>query len=184
MIRTSWWDGFYVDYDRLVTGEIAKVRENGATSGVALLASYGYDDLGRKSSLTRGNGTVTSWSYDPVSRLASLTHDFPGTAQDLTVEPIGYNAASQIASAPRSNDAFSWTDQVSVNRPYESNGLNQYASAGIPASASSVSFGYDDRGNLTSSASDTDTYTYNYSSENMLKSASGGVSLYYDGLGR
>ena len=46
-------DGFYVDQDYLVTGELQKIRENGATSGVGVLATYAYDDLGRRSSITR-----------------------------------------------------------------------------------------------------------------------------------
>jgi hypothetical protein len=37
-------DGFYVDYDHLVTGETWKVRENGATSGVGVLATFAYDN--------------------------------------------------------------------------------------------------------------------------------------------
>jgi len=48
MTRTTWQDGFYVDYDRLVTGELWKVRENGASSGVGVLATYSYDDLRRR----------------------------------------------------------------------------------------------------------------------------------------
>jgi YD repeat-containing protein len=63
---------------------ITRVRENGATSGVGLLAAYAYDDLGRRTSLTRGNGTVTSYAFDPVSRLSSLSHDSLGTVEDVT----------------------------------------------------------------------------------------------------
>jgi YD repeat-containing protein len=40
--------GLYVNYDYLVTGEVTKVRENGATTGVGVLATYAYDDLGRR----------------------------------------------------------------------------------------------------------------------------------------
>ncbi|MEA3031180.1 MAG: hypothetical protein QOG13_2505, partial [Sphingomonadales bacterium] len=40
--------GLYVDYDYLDTGEIAAIRENGATSGVGVLGAYTYDDLGRR----------------------------------------------------------------------------------------------------------------------------------------
>ena len=35
---------------------MTKIRENGATAGVGVLATYGYDDLGRRTALTRGNG--------------------------------------------------------------------------------------------------------------------------------
>ncbi|HEX8642005.1 MAG TPA: hypothetical protein VF704_12740, partial [Allosphingosinicella sp.] len=48
-----------IHYDYLYTGEMRHIRENGATSGVGVLATFGYDQLGRRSSLTRGNGTST-----------------------------------------------------------------------------------------------------------------------------
>jgi hypothetical protein len=33
----------YVNYDYLVTGEATKIRENGATSGAGVLATFAYD---------------------------------------------------------------------------------------------------------------------------------------------
>jgi len=45
-----------------------------------VLASYAYDDLGRRSSLTRGDGSVMSYSYDAVSRLTQLADNLVGTA--------------------------------------------------------------------------------------------------------
>ena len=53
--------GLFVAYDYLVTGEMTAIRENGATSGVGVLATLAYDDLGRRTGLTRGNGAVTSY---------------------------------------------------------------------------------------------------------------------------
>lgn len=64
--------GFYVDQDYLVTGEMTKVRENGAGSGGGVLATYAWDNLGRRASLTRGDGSVLSYGYDSASRLTSL----------------------------------------------------------------------------------------------------------------
>lgn len=173
--RMVWWDGVYVDYDRLATGELSKVRLNGATSGSGVLSTIGYDNLGRRTSLSRGNGTVTSYGYDPVSRLTSLTQDLAGTANDLTIT-YGYNAASQIVSQVRSNDVYSFTGNLNVNRPYVSNGRNQYVSAGP------VSFSYDARGNVTSDQ----TYGFGYDGENKLVSVAGAASasLSYDPLGR
>jgi len=55
-------DGFYVDQDYLVTGELKTIRENGATSGAGVLATYAYDDLGRRSSITRGDGSTTGYA--------------------------------------------------------------------------------------------------------------------------
>jgi len=48
--RLTWNDGFYVTYDHLVTGETSAIKESGTTS----LATFAYDDLGRRTMLTRG----------------------------------------------------------------------------------------------------------------------------------
>jgi RHS repeat-associated protein len=158
----------HFNYDYLLTGEVTKIRENGATSGVGVLASYAYDDLGNRTSLTFGNGVVQTSTFDPLSRLASLSNDLPGgSANDLTIgtpaTPIAYNPASQMISAVRTGDAYAWTGHYNFNRPYTANGLNQHLTAG------SASFTYDTRGNLTSDG----TSSFCYSSENLLTSAGG-----------
>jgi RHS repeat-associated protein len=164
--------GLYVDYDYLATGEMSAIRENGATSGIGVLASFAYDNLGRRSRLTFGNGASQDYSFDPLSRLTSLTANLAGTANDLTIGSIAYNSASQIVSHSRSNDAYAWTGSVAVNRDYASNGLNQLTQSGT------ITPNYDAKGNLISAGS----ATYAYSSENMLLSASGATtaSLGYD----
>src|SRR3954470_20779416 len=121
-------DGFYVDQDWLVTGELQAIRENGATSGVGVLATYAYDDLGRRTSLTRGNGTSTSYSFDNASRLTQIADDLAGTTYDQTLG-FTYNAASQIKTTTRSNDAFAWNGHYNVSRNYTANGLNQYTAS-------------------------------------------------------
>jgi YD repeat-containing protein len=182
---TSTWDiasrrtriahpgGFYVDQDYLITGKPTAIRENGATSGVGVLATYAWDDLGRRASLTRGDGSVLSYSYDAVSRLTSLAHNLAGTAYDQTLG-FAYNPGSQIASNTRSNDAYAWLGHYNLNRSYAANGLNQYTTSG------SVTPSYDAKGNLTSAGAT----AYAYSSENLLTSASGGIALAYDPAGR
>ncbi|HEX9966022.1 MAG TPA: hypothetical protein VGB04_13685, partial [Allosphingosinicella sp.] len=103
--KLTWPDQFFVTYDYLVTGEMKAIREYGAASGLGVLATFGYDQLGRRSSLTRGNGMVTGYGHDPVSRLEQLTQDPGGTARDLTLD-FTYNPASQIATTTRSNDSY------------------------------------------------------------------------------
>jgi YD repeat-containing protein len=66
------------------------VQENGATSGVGVLATFAYDNLGRRTSLTRGNGGVTSYGFDAASRLSSLTQNPARTADDLA-KGFAYN---------------------------------------------------------------------------------------------
>lgn len=182
-IRLDLPGGYYTTYDNyLVTGEMTVIRENGATSGSAVLASFGYDDLGRRTSISRGNGSVTTYSYDPVSRLASLTQNLSGTAQDGTwcigIITSGtctpsYNAASQIGARTLSNDAYAMREQWNVERGYTVNGLNQYTTAGM------MSPTYDGRGNLAAQGAS----TYSYSSENLLTSVATGsmtTTLSYD----
>jgi RHS repeat-associated protein len=162
-------DPLDVDYDYLVTGEMVHIRENGASSGVGLLATYAYDDLGRRTSLTLGDGSSTGYGYDAASRLTSLGHDLSGTTYDQTLG-FSYNPASDITQNTRSNDNYAWTGHYNVNRGYTANGLNQYTVSG------SVTPTYDTKGNLTSAGST----TYGYTSENLLTSASGGITLSYD----
>jgi RHS repeat-associated protein len=169
-------DGHYLNYDRLVTGEVTAIRLNGATSGVGVIGSYAYGALGNRSSVTFGDGSSTSYGYDAVSRLSSLTNSFAASANNVT-KTFGYNPASQITSATGNNDAYAWNGHYNVNRGYTSNGLNQYAAAG------SASFTYDANGNLTSDG----TNSFAYDAENHLTSATvGGVAstLSYDPLGR
>ena len=167
--RLTWPDSFYVTYDYLLTGEVTAIRENGAGSGVGVLATYGYDNLGRRTSLTRGNGTVTGYSYDAGSRLASLTQDLASTASDQT-QGFSYNPSAQITQQTRSNNAYAFTQIYNADRDYTANGLNQYTAAG-PATPV-----YDSKGNLSSFWGS----SYGYSSENLLTSATGASSLTYD----
>lgn len=160
--------GLYVDYDYDVAGNVISIRENGATSGIGVLATYAYDDLGRHTSVAYGNGTVTNYAYDAVSRLSSLTQNLGGTSGDVTTS-FAYNPASQITSRTQNNDAYAWGGHYNVDRNYTLNGLNQATAAG------GTLLGYDGRGNLTSSGSN----SYTYSSENLLKTAPG-VTLSYD----
>jgi YD repeat-containing protein len=166
--RLTWRDGFFVTFEHLVTGEMTAVRENGGF----VLASFGYDDLGRRTGLTRGNGTSTSYGYDAVSRLTGLTNELAGTANDLQLG-FTYNPAGQVASSTRPNDLFAWTGSAAGTTGSAANGLNQIATHG------GVPFSYDARGNLTWDG----TRSYSYTAENRL--ATGGSSnLYYDPLGR
>lgn len=167
--KIAWPDSFYVNYDYLVTGEVSAIRENGATSGVGVLASYAYDDLGQRTSVTRGNGTSTSYGYDTISRLTSLSHDLAGTTYDQTLA-FGFSPAGQIIQNTRSNDNYAWLGHGSGSTNSTTNGLNQLTAVGSTAPI------YDSKGNMTYGGGT----TYTYSSENLLTSSSGGASLSYD----
>jgi RHS repeat-associated protein len=163
--------GLYVNTDYLVTGEATKVRENGATSGVGVLATYAYDNLGNRTGVTYGNGAAQAFTYDAVSRLASLTNDLSGTTNDLSVT-FAYSPASQITQIVRTGDAYAYTAMGNGSTAFTQNGLNQQITIG----GSSAS--WDSKGNLTSEPQS--GKTYGYSSENLLTSASGSVTLGYD----
>lgn len=164
--------GLFVNTDYLVTGEMTQIRENGATSGVGVLATYAYDNLGNRTSVTFGSGASQAYTYDPVSRLSSLTADVTGTSNDLAITGISYSPASQIMGLTRSNDIFAWTGHGSGTTASTQNGLNQQVTIGGATAT------WDAKGNLTTDP--TTGRTYSYSSENLLTGASGGVTLAYD----
>lgn len=173
LARLTWGDGFYVAYDYDTTGQVTAIRENGAASGIGVLASYSYDSLGRRVSATYGNGTSRAYAWDPISRLTGLSLDLAGTANDHTIGAVGgtgtaiaYNPASQIAGIARSNDAYAFTGAVNGSRSYTTNGLNQYSAVGAGT------FGYDARGNLNASSNGSTNWTYGYSKLGELTSAS------------
>jgi YD repeat-containing protein len=168
--RLTYPGSFYVDYDHLVTGETSAIRENGATSGAGVLATFGYDALGRRTAIARGNGAATGYGYDAVGRLNQLTQDLSGTTNDLTLT-FSHNPAGQIVGTTRSNDAYSFTSLANAAVSDTHNGLNQVTQTGAANVAHE-----DGRGNTTSVGST----TYSYNSENMLTGTSGGATLSQD----
>lgn len=178
--RTTWGDGLYVAYSYDNSNLPLAIRENGASSGVGVLASFSYDSLERRTGVSYGNGTARTYAFDALDRLSGLQLSFPNQAYNLTLggvggvgTPITYNPASQIGSIARSNTDYAWNAASNINRSYSVNGLNQYTQAGP------VALGYDGRGNLTSSGSS----GYGYSKLNGLINAPG-ATLYYDPLNR
>ena len=139
------------------------------------LIGRSYDTYGRLIKSDRTPGYHTLYSYDALSRLTGLTDNYIATTGNV-IRTFSYSPASQIATRSTDNDAYAFSGNVNVSRPYVANGLNQYTSAG------SATFTYDANGNLTSDGSN----TYTYDVENRLVSRSGvsSATLYYDPLGR
>ena len=184
--RITWSDGFYAAYAYDMTQGVTSITANGATSGVGVLATYSYDNLGRRTGVAYGNGTSQSYAFDPVSRLAGTQLSFPNTANNDLIggvagsgTPIGYSPSSQIASITRSNDTYAWTGAANASRAYTTNGLNQYTGV------AGTNLAYDARGNLNSSApASGGTTTYTYTKLNELVSVPGTATLIYDPLSR
>jgi RHS repeat-associated protein len=143
--------------------------------GGAQFLSIVYDAQGRRALTTRGASQTRYDLYDPISRLKSDTQVFTDVASNTT-GTYGYNAASQIVSKARSNDAFAFASYATTNNDYTTNGLNQYTVVG------GGSLGYDANGNLASNGG---TY-FTYDVENRLVLAQGtkSASLVYDPNGR
>lgn len=161
--------GLFVTYEYSDAGDLSKILANGSAS--TPIATYTYDDLGRRHTLTRGNGVVTTYSFDARSRLTSL--QLTGSSQNTTFG-FDYNPSGQIVSRTQTDSVYNAVLPVGTDQSYTPNGLNQYTSAlGVTPT-------YDMRGNLTGDG----TKTYGYDYDNRLTSASGSVSLAYDPSGR
>ncbi len=168
--------GLYVNYDYNVAGQVTAIRENGATSGIGLLAEYTYNDQGRRTNITRGNGVDTNLGFDVLSRLTSLENDVAGTADDQTLT-FTHIASNQIATRANSNSAYDWDGSSILSESFNINGLNQVLSAAIG------NITYDARGNTVAAGSK----TYGYDIFNQLTSAVGSgvnASMDYDPVGR
>lgn len=173
MTRLTWPDNFYVEYDYDYTGAVTAVRELGATSGVGVLAEFGYDDLGRATSLERGNGADTTYYYYGHN-LSVMSDDVAGSADDRALG-FTYNPVGQVLTRTSSNDDYEWgAHAAALSEAYSDNALNQYTAVGAATPT------YDARGNMTSDG----TTTYGYDSSNRMVSATGGAALAYDPEGR
>lgn len=174
-IRATWPDSFYVVYDYDVVGAVTKIRENGATSGAGVLATYSYDNLGRLAYTARGNGVNTANTFNTASQLASMAHDLSGTAQDQTLS-FTYNMAGQILTRGMTNNIYQMSGLSNLDHNFTVNGLDQYLTG-------PTSYTYDARGSLTSDG----TRTYAYDFDNRLTGVTGvggAVTLSYDPAGR
>jgi RHS repeat-associated protein len=171
-VSITWPDAYHSAYQYDYLNHAITVGENGLTT---VLASLGYDSLGRRTGLSRGNGASTAYGYDAADRLTSLTHSFVGASQAQTLR---YSPASQLLGVVGSNPAFDWSTSSGSTKNNTANGLNQ--DAGIAA----LTGGYDGRGNETFDG----TRNFAYDPENRLTGDTVGgaskITLAYDPLGR
>lgn len=171
--KAIWPDGFFVSYDYLFTNQVSAIRENNATSGPGVLATYSFDNLGQRRSITRGNGTSTTMTYDGASRLASLSQDLAGSTHDV-LSTFEYNPANQIITWTNNSNLYSWNSSTNINKNYTINGLNQIGSI------SGVLFTYDNRGNLINQGNG----LYSYTVENRIASGPNNANFTHDPSGR
>ncbi|WP_298095799.1 RHS repeat-associated core domain-containing protein [Brevundimonas sp.] len=176
MTRITWPDSYYSAYEHDLTGAVTAIRENGATSGAGVLATYGYSNLGQVTGITRagGSGVVTTFGYDAFGRMTSLGHDASGSGDDVTLG-YAYNPAGQITGRTVNDTDYVWTPSTGATA-YTLNGLN----ALTQVDSSSVT--YDSNRNATAVPG----ATYGYDSANRLTSANTGspATFAFDPLGR
>ena len=187
--RVTWPDGFYAGYVYDALDRVTAVNENGATSGVGVLAIYSYDSRGRRTGLARGNTTTTTWSYDNLDRLTGLSHDLAGTAYDQS-STFTFSPASQLTSKTETNTVYLWTNYPSGTASTW-DGLNRDAAVAAmnpptcPTATLPTNAGYDCNGNQLQDASGVRHFTYD--AESRLLTTSGlstNLSLSYDPMGR
>ena len=85
--------------------------------------------------------------------MSSLTNNLAGTAYDHTAS-LGYNAAGQLDTPSKSNDAYAWAGHYNIDRVSSASGLSQLKPAAPCGGETSVpTLNYDTRGNLITSGS-------------------------------
>lgn len=120
--QITWPDSFYVNYDYDLIGGVTAIRENGATTGIGVLAAYTYDNYGRRTGVTYGNGASAAHTYDNAGRLSTQSIDLSGLTYDVTYG-FSYNPNGQLAQRTVSNTNYVWIPS-DLNTSYSSNGLN------------------------------------------------------------
>lgn len=166
---------FYVTYEWGAAGELKKIREKGNE----ILATFAYDELGRRKSLTRGNGVVTSYGFD-AARLSDFDVEVPGSSAYDILADFEHNPAGQISRETHFNSAFADTPR-SDELAFQVNGRNQYTT--MSKIGGVLDIAYDARGNLTNDGVE----GYGYDVLNRLTSVTKGsntTTLSYDAAGR
>ena len=184
--RIIWPDNYFVAYTYDAMNHMLAANENGS----APLATYSYDNLGRRAQLAYPNGATVSYSWSVEDDLNALAHAFPPSGGSACTSGINvcftdsFSPAHQIVAASISNAAFQYagTPSGGITAYAAVNSLNQYPSVTTPSGAI-VPIAYDPNGNLTSDGS----FAYAYDAENRLITASGNgmaAAYAYDPLGR
>jgi len=178
--QVTWPDAMpnslYMTYVYDCLNRMTQVEENGATSGVGVLATYVYNSLGQTTAIQRASnaGARTLANYDPADRLGAFTQHFASASNSVTYG-FSYDGADQLLQRTATNDAYSYHAPARTlgSTP---NGLNQFASM------AGTSFTYDGRGNETGNG----TNTFGYDLENHLLTVAlpTATTFAYDPLGR
>jgi RHS repeat-associated protein len=165
-----WPEPYYVSNKIDAAGRLTSV----ALTTYSPFVTYGFDNLGRRTSASLFNGATSSWGYDAGDRLISLTHDLPGTAQDVSFG-FTYNPAGQTVGQTVSNNAYGWAaPSASLNATAD--GLNRDA-------AIAAAGGYGLKQNLINDGAGR-AFAYDGESRLIRMNGPATAELEYDPLGR
>jgi RHS repeat-associated protein len=153
---------------------------------------YGYDKLGRLTSLTDPQGKALSFGYDPEGDLTevkrpngvtttSVYNDAGRLAETASVEGEGPTTLESLKYHydPAGNVTSKIDPRLEAETTYAYDALNRLTEFNLRGEGA-TSYGYDKAGNRTE-ASGT---TYSYNTLNQLTEASNGTTYSYDGAGR
>jgi RHS repeat-associated protein len=163
LARETNGNGTYTTYEYDAAGQLLHLVNHDDDGTVNSRFDYGYDALGRRTSMTTLEGTW-QYEYDATGQLTGVTVPDGRTIQ------YRYDAAGNRISVTDSG----------VSTSYSTNNLNQYTTVG------NATFTYDADGNLISKTEGSNTWTYTYDDENRLVgvTAPNGTWTYqYDALG-
>ncbi|MEW6027695.1 MAG: RHS repeat-associated core domain-containing protein [Planctomycetota bacterium] len=175
--KLTYPDGSYVTYAYDTLGRLAAVSYDpngpGEDPAPAVVASYTYDALSRRTQLANGNGTVTGYTYSLDDDLININHQWLNDSAALAYayDRTGLRTSDTIDD-PRFTPLFN-TLGTQTNVP---NNLNQYTQAAGQA------LGYDANGNLIYDG--TNNYTYDAAIRLMTATASQTSSYNYDPFDR
>ncbi len=188
--KLTYPDNDYITYEYDNLNRLTKIRNDANT----VLSEYSYDERSRREELTYANGTGIEYAYDVASRLLSINNltDSGQNKYEYTYDKVGNRLTMLVNDIDEHKYTYDDIYQVTdVNYPdgYESlaydttfnyddvgsrtsviddgttnyavNKLNQYTSVG------SISFDYDQNGNLTFDG----IGYYSYDTENRLTEA-------------
>jgi RHS repeat-associated protein len=129
---------------------------------------FAYDQEGNLTEVTRPNAVITTNVYDDGGHLAETTTE----ESETILEALGY-------SYDAAGNRVSETNRLEEETTYAYDALNRLVEFNPPGEATTA-YGYDKAGNRTEAGAT----TYSYNALNQLTSSSDGTTYSYDGAGR
>jgi len=157
---TAWFDAMRLEVGNAITGYTYDTNQNyvtQVTDPANNTVTFGYDEIGNKTSVTDGKGKTTNFTYDKRNLLTKVTDP------KLNNTLYGYDNAgnrTSVTDARNKVTQYQYNEFIQVSRII--NPLNQI-----------IDFGYDKNGNTTKiTYPKGDTISYSYNALNRLTGVS------------